>query len=95
MATSKLTLSIEPECIEKAKSYTTEQNTSVSKLFKDFIKEVSDKKEKMTENSVLEFKNVLISDDIKSLTGILKENYPDDITLWEAKYEYLKEKHNL
>jgi hypothetical protein len=31
----------------------------------------------------------------KALTGILKGKVPDDITLWDAKYEYLKEKHGL
>jgi hypothetical protein len=94
MANSKLTLSIEPEYIEMAKNYALENNTSVSKLFKDFIRNIS-KKESET-NSVLEkFKDTPIHPDILALTGVLKGKYPDNINLWDVKYEYLKKKYNL
>lgn len=94
MSTSKLTLSADKATIELAKSLASDDNISVSKLFKTLITDLSKKRKKR--NPVLEkFKDVVISDDIKALTGILKGKYPDDITLWEAKYEGLKEDHGL
>jgi hypothetical protein len=94
MAHSKLTLSMEPEYIEMAKSYAEENNTSVSKLFKNYIKEVSQKRPK--KNSVLEkFKDRPIHPDILALTGILKGKYPDGMDYKDMKYEYFKEKYDL
>jgi|GEM_PF-386773 len=94
MANSKLTLSMEPEFIEMAKSYASENNTSVSKLFKNFIKDVSKKTPKS--NSVLEkFKHNPIHPDILALTGILKGKYPENMDYKEMKYEYFKEKYDL
>jgi len=40
-------------------------------------------------------KKIKISDDLKSLTGILKGAYPDDMDYKDMKYEYLKEKYGL
>jgi hypothetical protein len=71
-----------------------ESNISISKLFKKLITEVS-KKSKLKDPLLEKYKDVEISDDIKALTGILEGKYPDDITLWDAKYGYLKEKHGL
>ena len=94
MGQSKLTLSMEPEFIEMAKSYASENNTSVSKLFKRFIKDIYKKKQR--KDSVLDkFKNNPIHPDILSLTGILKGKVPDDVNLWDAKFEYLKKKYDL
>ena len=94
MASSKLTLSMEPEYIEMAKSYASENNTSVSKLFKDFVKEVSKKRQK--KDSVLEkFKDNPIHPDILALTGILKGKYPDDMSYDDMKYEYFKDRYGL
>jgi hypothetical protein len=91
MARSKLTLSVEPKINETAKSYARENNISVSELFRNFIKDVSQKK-----NPVLEkYKDLEISPDILALGGILKGKYADDVDYREAKYEYLKEKYNL
>ncbi len=67
MANSKLTLSMEPEFIEMAKSYASENNTSVSKLFKNFIKEVSRKSRKF--QYLEKFKGNPIHPDILALTG--------------------------
>ena len=79
MANSKLTLSIEPEVIEMAKNYASKHKTSISKLFKNFIKEVADTKP--VEDPILEkFKNNPIHPDILALTGILKGKYPPDYT---------------
>jgi len=94
MANSKLTLSIEPEYIEMAKSYAAENNISVSKLFKNFIKDVS--KKKGTNDPLLEkLKNMEIPDDIKSLTGILKGKYPAGTSYDDMKYEYFKDRYGL
>jgi hypothetical protein len=94
MATTKLTLSMEPEYIEMAKVYAAQNNISVSKLVKGLIKEVS-KKSGKDDPFIEKLKNEEISPKIMALSGILKGKYPDDITLWDAKYEYLKQKHGL
>ena len=66
----------------------------MSKLFKSLITEIDKKRKK--KNPVLEkFKDTKIDPEILALKGILKGKYPDDITLWDAKYEYLKEKYDL
>jgi hypothetical protein len=94
MANSKLTLSMEPEFIELAKNYASENNTSVSKLFKNFIKEVSRKTS--PESSVLDkFKGNPIHPDILALTGILKGKYPDNMSYDDMKYEYFKDRYGL
>jgi len=94
MATTKLTLSADEHTIQLAKAIAAEDNTSVSKLFKTLINEVA-KKRKKNDPLLEKLKTIEISDDIKALTGILKGKVPDDINLWDAKYEYLKEKHGL
>jgi hypothetical protein len=94
MAQSKLNLSMEPEYIKMAKSYAAENNISVSKLFIDLVKDVSQKKEK--KDSVLDkFKNNPIHPDILSLTGILKGKVSDGMDYKDMKYEYFKEKYGL
>jgi len=93
---AKLTLSIEPDKIVKAKNYASRHNTSISKMVSDFLSAVTEKDEIDTEDPFLKkLEGLHISDDIKALSGILKGKYPDDITLWDAKYEYLKEKYDL
>jgi hypothetical protein len=94
MAQSKLTLSMEPEFIEMAKSYAAENNISVSKVFKNFIKEVSQKNQK--KDSVLDkFKDNPIHPDILALTGVLKGKVPDGVDYKDLRYEYFKEKYDL
>jgi hypothetical protein len=94
MATVKLTLSMDEDTVQIAKEVAFESNMSVSKLFKSLITEIDKKRKK--KNSVLEkFKDTKIDPEILALKGILKGKYPDDITLWDAKYEYLKQKHDL
>jgi len=95
MAATKLTLSVKSDSLPLIKKYAKRERTSVSKLVQQFFDELVEK-EKEYESPVLEkYKDVVISDDIKALRGILKGKYPDDITLWDAKYEYLKEKYDL
>jgi hypothetical protein len=96
MASTKLTLSVEEAFVNKAKRYAAKHKTSLSKLFSEFVNE------KITEDQLTEedpflkkIRAIKISEDIKSLTGILKGKYPDDMDYKDMKYEYLKEKHGL
>jgi hypothetical protein len=94
MGASKLTLSADKDTIELAKTIASEDNISVSKLFKTLINEVA-KKRKKKDPLLEKYKNVKISDNILSLTGVLKGKYPDDMDYKDMKYEYLKDKHGL
>jgi hypothetical protein len=94
MATSKLTLSADKDTIQMAKRIASENNISVSKLFKNVIIEI-DKKKKKKDPLLEKLKTFEIPDDIKALTGILKGKYPDDMDYKDMKYEYLKEKYGL
>lgn len=94
MATTKLTLSADEDTIQMAKRIASENNISVSKLFKNLITEV-DKKKKKKDPLLERLKTLEIPDDIKALTGILKGKYPDDMDYKDMKYEYLKERHGL
>jgi hypothetical protein len=94
MATKKLTLSADEQTIELAKRIASEDNISVSKLFKELLNDFSKKRKK--EDPLIErYKNMVISDDIKALTGILKGKVPDDVDYKDLKWEYLKERHGL
>jgi len=93
---AKLTLSIEPDRIAKAKRYASKHHTSISKLVSDFLSDVTEKDEAATEDPFLtRLKNEPVSPEIKALRGVLKGRVPDDINIWDAKYEYLKEKYGL
>lgn len=95
MAASKLTLSIDSELIDKAKNYASKHHTSVSKLFSDFVNEVT-KSEKNGNQSLLEkFDHVEVPEQIKAITGMLKGKVPENFDLKDAKYEYLKAKYDL
>ena len=93
---AKLTLSVEPEKIEKAKRYALEHHTSVSKLFSDFLGQVIEMDKINGYDPLTEkLSQLTIPEEVNAFAGILKGKYPDDITLWDAKWEYLKEKHDL
>jgi hypothetical protein len=95
MATIKLTLSVKPDSLSLVKKYAKRKHTSVSKIVQQLFDGIAEE-ENHIENEVLaKYKNTEISDNIKALTGILKGKVPDDINLWDAKYEYLKEKYDL
>jgi len=95
MATTKLTLSVKTDSLPWVKKYAKRKHTSVSKIVQQLFDGIA-QEENHIENAVLEkYKNIEISDNIKALTGILKGKVPDDINLWDAKYEYLKEKYDL
>jgi hypothetical protein len=93
---AKLTLSIEPDRIAKAKRYAYKHQTSISKIVSDFLADITKKDEVEDEDPFIKkLRQIEVSDKIKALSGILKGKVPDDINLWDAKYEYLKEKHEL
>jgi hypothetical protein len=86
MATTKLTLSMEPEIVNRAKQYAKKRQISLSRLIQDFLDEVSKNKPEAEGN---------IPADILSITGILKDKFPNDVDLKEERYQYLKEKYGL
>lgn len=93
MAT-KLTLSADKQTVELAKRIASEDNISVSKLFKQLLNDFSKKRKK--EDPLLErYKTMEISEDIRSLRGILKGKVPEDVDYKDLKWEYLKERHGL
>jgi hypothetical protein len=92
MAISKLTLSADQDTIELAKSLASEDNISVSKLFKTLIIDFAKKRNK--KDPILEkYKDVEMPQWIKDLTigGKYDSSKSDD----DIKYEYLKEKYGL
>jgi len=94
MENTKLTLSVDKDTIQLAKIIASENNVSVSKLFKTLINEVAKKRDKR--DTLLEkLKTYEVPDDIKLLTGILKGKYPENMDYKDMKYEYLKTKHDL
>ncbi|MFD2873551.1 DUF6364 family protein [Mucilaginibacter ximonensis] len=93
MAT-KLTLSADKQTVELAKRIASEDNISVSKLFKQLLNDFSKKRKK--EDPLLErYKTMEISEDIRSLRGILKGKVQEDVDYKDLKWEYLKERHGL
>ena len=93
---AKLTLSIEPDKIEKAKRYAYKHHTSISKIVSDFLADITKKDEIDEEDPFIKkLRQIEIPAEVKALSGILKGKVPDDINLWDAKYEYLKEKYDL
>lgn len=95
MAATKLTLSIEADTVDKAKKYALKHHTSVSKLFSDLINEITLKDFNEDDPFLKKLKEIQIPENIKSLTGILKGKVAEDVDLWDAKHEYLKDKYGL
>jgi hypothetical protein len=93
---AKLTLSVEPDKIAMAKRYASKHHTSISKLFSDFIANVTVKDEVVEEDLLLaKIKQMEIPDWIKKLSVTPKVDLPDDVDYKELKYEYLKERYGL
>ena len=89
MATTKLTLSMEPEVVYRAKQYAKKRHISLSKLIQDLL-------EKSIENESLEDDlDANIPKEIQELRGILKGPDISKKQLRQMKYEYLKEKYGL
>ena len=94
MATSKLTLSVKSDTIERAKEYARRNHTSLSKVVQNLLDDIS-KKEARIDSLPDKFKDEEISPKILALTGILKGKYPDDVDYREAYREHLSKKHGL
>ena len=78
----KLTLSLDPSVINKAKKYANEHKESLSQLVENYFKIITSKTETPQPK---------ISPLIKELIGSIK--VPDDFNYKKAKYDYLKEKY--
>lgn len=89
MATTKLTLSMEPEIVNQAKQYAKKRQISLSKLIQDFL-EQSIKNENLKDDL-----QGNIPEDIQGLVGILKGPDISKKQLRQMKYEYLKDKYGL
>jgi len=89
MANTKLTLSMEPEVVYRAKQYAKKRQISLSKLIQDFL-ENSIENENLKDDPVLN-----IPQEIQKLRGILKGPDLSKKQLKQMKLEYLKEKHGL
>lgn len=80
---TKLTLSLEKDVIEKAKSYAKQTGRSLSELVEAYFENLTSKSEKEDE----------IDPKIKKLIGIV--TLPDDFDKNKARDEYYKEKYGL
>ena len=92
MATEKLTLSADRDTIELAKHLASEDNISVSKLFKTLVNDLA-KKRKMKDPILEKYKDVEMPQWIKDLT--IDAKYDSTKSDDDVKYEYLKEKYGL
>jgi hypothetical protein len=81
--------------VEKAKRYAAKHHTSISKLVTAYLNGVTEKDEEAEDPFLKKLREMKIPSEIDALTGILKGKVPDDINLWDAKWEYLKKKHDL
>ena len=89
MANTKLTLSMEPEVVYRAKKYAKKRHISLSKLIQDFL-ENSIESDNLKDDPDLD-----IPKEIEKLRGILKGPDLSKKQLKQIKLEYLKEKHGL
>ncbi|QXV65770.1 hypothetical protein INP83_01340 [Mucilaginibacter sp. 21P] len=94
MENTKLTLNIKADSLPAVKEYAKRKHTSLSKMVQQFFDDIV-KKEEGSDAFLNKIKQEPIAPEIAALRGILKGKVPDDINLWDAKYEYLKEKHGL
>lgn len=89
MATTKLTLSMEPEVVYRAKKYAKKRHISLSRLIQDFLEKSiagEDSKDDTKAN---------VPQEIQSLIGALKGPDVSKKHLRQLKYEHLKEKYGL
>ena len=89
MATTKLTLSMEPEVVYRAKQYAKKRHISLSKLIQDFLENSIDNE------SLKDDLDLNIPQEIQKLRGILKGPDVSKKQLRQMKYEYLKDKYGL
>lgn len=77
----KLTLSLNASVIDRAKSYASEQGTSLSKMIENYLSLVTKKEEQEIELTPL----------VKELSGIIQ--LPDDFDFRSEYADYLIEKY--
>lgn len=80
---TKLTLTIEPELLEKAKIYAKKNNTSLSKIFENQLKELTES---------IKIKRVNVS---KLYSGILSDPKLKEMSYDEIRDMYLKDKYGI
>lgn len=96
MAATKLTLNVESTSLPLVKKYAKRNHTSVSRLVQKFFDGIVQEEKGQQDDPLLKkLREMEIPEDIKAITGILKGKVPDDIDIWDAKYQYLKEKYEL
>lgn len=83
--TTKLTLSVDHQTIERAKEYAHEKGVSVSKLEEDYLNQVTEPRPKRKSKALSE---------LMKLRGVLGR-VPSDFDFDEAKHQYMKEKYKL
>ena len=95
MVMAKLTLSIEPDKIAKAKSYASKHRTSISKMVSDFLtNEIA--KDEVKEDPFLEkLKQMEVPDWINNLPVKSPIELPDNMDYDDLKYAYFKEKYDI
>jgi ABC-type Fe3+ transport system substrate-binding protein len=81
---TKLTLSIDPEIKKKAKAYAKANNTSISKIVEQYLKQLSDSEER--DDSWKDFLSPVVRDMVGSLD---KDKVIDD-----ERYQYLIKKYS-
>jgi|JI6StandDraft_1071083.scaffolds.fasta_scaffold13144_7 hypothetical protein len=89
MANTKLTLSMEPEVVYRAKQYAKKRHISLSKLIQDFLEN------SIESDNLKDDPNLNIPKEIEKLRGILKGPDISKKQLKQIKLEHLKEKHGL
>ena len=80
--TTKLTLSIEKETIDRAKLLSSKRGKSISKMVEEYLDSITEKETKKPSA-------------VKKLSGILKDKTPHSKDWKEIKADYLKQKHGV
>lgn len=80
--TTKLTLSINKDVVEKAKKVSRHKGKSLSKLIEEYLNKVTEKEQG---------KNLPVNE----LSGILKGKIPANVDIKKTKGEYLKTKYGV
>jgi hypothetical protein len=79
---AKLTLNLKKEIIEKAKTYASKKNISLSKLIEDYLRELTSNQKN---------NSITISEFVKSLS--IKGEIPPDLNYKNEISSYLEQKH--
>jgi predicted HicB family RNase H-like nuclease len=85
---TKLTLNIDDKAIKRAKSYAKKQGRSLSSLVENYFLAITSE-QKYDEEKIM----LRISPELKSLVGVLKGKYPDDVNYKDIISDYLIEKY--